>query len=775
MLALSAWTFTSVENSVEESNENNNYRTYAFSVLAADLIIDTITWSPENPSTGTLVTFTVTMKNQGTKTAGCSHLDFFIDGNSRGYRYIPKVEAGASVTETFTWTAMSGTYTVKAVADILEQITESDETNNVKTAEYATAAPDLIISSITWTPASPTENTTVTFTATVKNQGNGKAESSNIKFYLDDVYQTSVFVGPLIPGATATKTFEWIAERMSLTLKAVIDADNWIIESDESNNAITIGLPTLAPDLIIYSITWSPSPPLIAHSTNFTVTVKNQGKSIAGFSRVYLYFDEMDGMYREIDQIAAGATVTRSFQWAPRKNSHILKAIIDQENYISESNESNNVMTKSLSSSPFTPTADLIVQSITVSPVNPSVGETVTVTVVIKNQGTGKANPSHVAYYIDDALLDSVYVDQINAGATFLNTFTWQSQAGSRNIRAIADINNAVPETNEANNERSQAIYTSGPDLIIRDVEWSPLIPAIGDMVTLTVTIGNRGDQKAGSSYVSYYVNDLYQGNHYVEEVNAGANITKTFAWQAQVEPHSLKAIIDKANAVAESDESNNEKIAFLPAPDLTISGIAWSPAEPSENTEVTVTVTIKNLGSGQSDNPYLYCYINDILQSKVQIGHVSPGDSVAGSFIWTAMPGEHVIRLVVDESDIITETEESNNMKAVNLSVSQQPAAVAVPSPAPPPESPPVTTTELEPPEEDTGSSVVIAAVTPEEETFPEVDIAGKLAEKPSPDSEPWWKKILMNRWLIIGIGVLGVVAIIVLLRFRKKKSQEA
>ena len=122
-----------------------------------------------------------------------------------------------------------------------------------------------------------------------------------------------------------------------------------------------------------------------------------------------------------------------------------------------------------------------------------------------------------------------------------------------------------------------------------------------------------------------------------------------------------------------------------------------------------------------------------------------------------------------------ITETEESNNMKAVNLSVSQQPVAVAVPAPAPPPESPPVTTTELEPPEEDTGSSVVIAGVIPEEETFPEVDIAGKLAEKPSPDSEPWWKKILMNRWLIIGVGVLGVAAIIVLLRFRKKKSQEA
>ena len=53
---------------------------------------------------------------------------------------------------TYTWLAISGSHTLEAFADRLNQVKESDETNNNITVTYATAAPDLVIDSITWSP-----------------------------------------------------------------------------------------------------------------------------------------------------------------------------------------------------------------------------------------------------------------------------------------------------------------------------------------------------------------------------------------------------------------------------------------------------------------------------------------------------------------------------------------------------------------------------------------------------------------------------------------------
>jgi len=44
---------------------------------------------------------------------------------------------------------------------------------------------DLIIKDITWTPTNPSLGETVTFTATIKNQGNGSSSSSRVYFYFD--------------------------------------------------------------------------------------------------------------------------------------------------------------------------------------------------------------------------------------------------------------------------------------------------------------------------------------------------------------------------------------------------------------------------------------------------------------------------------------------------------------------------------------------------------------------------------------------------------------
>jgi subtilase family serine protease len=674
-------------NSVVESDDNNNGTDFAFSVLAPDLVIETITWSPQNPSVEDHVDFKVTIKNQGNLRASFSNVDLYIDGNSRGYRGVQGVDAEASLTVTFPWTAQPGSHTIKAVADILGQLLESDETNNDRTVSYSTAAPDLIVSSITWSPADYTKGSDVTFTMTIKNQGSGKADYSHVAYYIDDAYQTSTLIGQINAGATATVTFGWLAQADFHTVSAVADANSRVMESDETNNEKTVGLPVLAPDLIIQDITWSPSPPLIDQAVTFSVIVKNQGAGAVGYSRLYFYIDgDTNRWQRDVLWIDAGATETAVFHWVPRASSCTIKAVADGDNNIKEGDEANNTKTMTVTFS-HPSLSDLVVQDIVWSPKNPTLGDTVTFTVSLKNQGSGQAiSPSYVADFMDDTYQTSSYVGQMDPGAIVTRAFTWQAQAGSHTFKAVVDYNHNLSESNEANNEKEATLTVTSPDLVIQSITWSPAVPSIGDRVNFTMTVKNQGSIRAGSSRVTYYVDGTSRGYHDVPEIDAGAAVTTVFTWTAQADSHVIKAVADGEYQVAEGDESNNERAVTIPAPDLVINAITWSPESPSENATITFNVTVENRGGGKADTSSVYFYIDDSSEGYESVGEIEAGARVTMTFTWQAQAGSHIIRAVADGDDRVTESDESNNDRKASFSVSLLPpgvpATAAEPSP---------------------------------------------------------------------------------------------
>jgi len=684
-------------NEVIESDENNNDNTFAFSVLAPDVVVESLTWSPENPSIRDEVTFTVTIKNQGTSTARYSSVDLFIDGSSRGRRDVPRLDAGANVTRTFTWVVQAGPHTVRAVADVLNQVTESDETNNDKTVTYSTATPDLIVTGITWSPTSPSVGANVTFTVTLKNQGSGKADNSWVDCYIDDSCQSSLFVSQLATGATTTKTFNWTATAGPHTIMAVIDANSEVIESDETNNTFTAAMGSLAPDLLITGITWSPSTPLLAHRMTFTVTIKNQGKSEAGRSVIYFYIDNSYQWQQMVEALDAGASVNKTFSWTAQPNAYSARAIADVQNYINESDETNNVKTATLTFSQ-SRSSDLIVQNIVCSPLNPSVGDTVTLAVTVKNQGSGLADLSHVAYYVDDTFQTSTSVCQIGAGATATKTFTWTALPGPHTFRAVADSNSGVSESNESNNEKTLAISVSAPDLIIQDITWSPASPSVGNSVTFTFTIKNQGSMKAGYSYVAYYVDGSSRGYHDVPDIEAGANVTMSFTWTGQADSHIFRVVADMENHVPETNESNNDKVITLPPPDLIIESINWLPANPSANTTVTFTATIRNQGSGKSEQFQVAYYIDETRQFSDYVKSIEAGTAATQTFTWTSQAGSHTVKAVADTENRVPEGSENNNEKAVAFSVLTPSPVTPIPVTAPAPAQEPVPATAPSP-----------------------------------------------------------------------------
>ena len=174
------------------------------------------------------------------------------------------------------------------VADVRLQFTANTGAPAGQVAEFQVigepaANPDLQVSNLTWSPASPSESDSVTLSATVRNAGDRPSSATNVAFYFGDTSLGTADVGALAAGATATVTVD-IGPRDagSYTPRAVVDEDNTVVEKVETNNTVTSptalvvsAVPTS--DLIASPVSWSPTNPQNGATVTFSVAVRNQG------------------------------------------------------------------------------------------------------------------------------------------------------------------------------------------------------------------------------------------------------------------------------------------------------------------------------------------------------------------------------------------------------------------------------------------------------------------------------------------------------------------
>gem|GEM_PF-997976 len=651
-------------NEVFESDETNNSNTFAIATTAPDLIIQNITWTPENPSEGETVKFNIMIKNQGNSMAAASVIDFYIDGSSMGKKDVNRINAGGTLTVTYNWIVRLGLHTIKAVADCDNLLSENSETNNEKASFFSPAIPDLVIENITWTPENPSQSDDVTFTVKLKNRGNGRADYFHVEYYVDDNYLNSAFVSPIDAGATANLTFTWKARSGTHAIKAVADSNTWVAESNEDNNEKIIYLSTPAPDLVIKDITWSPENPSVKDPVTFTVTIKNQGSGRAEKSRLAFYIAGVYTGHQAIPEIDPGVEVSRTFEWLAEPGSRAVKAVADLDNDNSESDETNNDKAVTF----ITMIPDLVVKEVAWSPQEPSIGTMVAYTITIENQGSGGAVDFRIAYYFDGSLLSSKYVGFLEAGGTDNETFTVLAEASSHHIRAVADFTNMALESDEANNEKAVTLFPIAPDLAIRGISWFPDNPSVGDTLTFTATIENRGNDIAAYSIIGYQVDGASKGYHDVQMIDVGATAEDTFAWTVEAGIHTIQMFVDANRTIVESDETNNVKTITFPPPDLVIQDIAWSPGNPSENEEVTLAVTVKNQGRGRVRPSGIACYIDGSLIGKQEVPEIEVGATATKSFTWYAQLGSHEVKVIADEINDIVEIDETNNAKTATL-----------------------------------------------------------------------------------------------------------
>ena len=635
-------------------------------ILASDLTITNITWSPSDILPGDTVTFTVTVKNIGKgNTTRNFYLRFEIDGSFVGRKEVLYgLAANESLSVSWNWTASPGNHSVKAIADEYNSVYESNETNNVltKTLPIIPAPPEVTVLSpdggefingmhnITWNATSE----------------HFPKEDLRIKIELYDGYSYTTIAENL----TNTGIYHWDTTTVndgSYMIKVTATDPKGLNTSDTSDGWFTV----CNSDLSVSNFSFSPALPCDGEIMTFTAVIDNVGaKNVSTFSIRF----ELDGSFigrKTIPGLTSNSSIEINQTWQVTPGNHTVKVIVDEHNDVAEYNETNNELLVQLPEIPF---SDLTVANITWSPSNFSDGQIVTFNAVIENIGENTTRSFYIRFLIDDSSIGEKRLSGLASGSSVNISQTWSASVGEHNVTVVVDCYNNIPESDESNNSLTLLLgRVEYPDLTISNITWNPTVFSDGDIVTFNATIKNIGTGNTSRTfYTTFYIDGVSIGGKYLNGLAAGSSVYITQSWIATPGNHTLKVKADSNNQVLESNETNNSlklNLTKVNQADLIISSLTWTPFNFSEGDIVTFNATVENIGIGNTTRRF---YI------KFSLDNVSIGENyivglASGSFAtvtqsWTATPGEHILKIIVDPYDHISESSEINNTYSINL-----------------------------------------------------------------------------------------------------------
>ena len=344
--------------------------------------------------------------------------------------------------------------------------------------------------------------------------------------------------------------------------------------SDAYNENIMPDL-AIAPEDITFS---NPSPPeasLIA----ITAVVHNRGGTDAKESGIQFF----DGSV-QIDKngtlplIKPGEATKYTVRWsAYPAGPHNITVRVDPARQVAEADEGNNNATKSIYVQPpplpkYTPDLTVRPGDISFSVPAPLENDSVMISAKILNVGTGSATSVAVRVLDGKAPIDKdIVLSRIDVNGSYQVSLLWKATpVGLHEITISIDPNNQIAELDEKNNMASKQVNVSPmpppvlrPDLSIsvNDISFSASPPVEGSSIDITVTVRNPGAGEARAVPVKFLDGTLPIGTDQLIPIILpnGGMAQVTVKWTATPAAlHEIGAWADPANAIDESDESNN-------------------------------------------------------------------------------------------------------------------------------------------------------------------------------------------------------------------------
>ena len=704
------------------------------------------------------VVFTVTNSGDATA-AGPWRNEFFLAdaANGSGARSLGSASLtnslapGDSLTATQTVTLpnnVSGARFLGVLTDSGNSVPESSEANNRAFAAVPVTihAPDLFVLAIS-PPPSAVIGQTIQLVFTLTNGGDATAVAP----WHHQVYLANTAGGS---GAQSLGVFwfsntlvvsDWVSVTQTvllpnnrsglLYLGVAVDSAHEVPESNEANNLAyaSVALQVNASDLVPLEIN-GPATALAGQTVPLVFTLTNRGSTPATGPWANQFLLAADGagngaqalgsaVFSNTLAVGGWATVTQMVTLpSATLGARYLGVTTDSANQVPEANENNNTA--------FAPTPvaisgpDLAALRLE-APAGVTFAQTFTVTFAVTNLGATSAGATW-----NDRLYFSASSNSL-AGATLLATLagpsplepgagytrtpsvtiplTANSTPGGYYLVVVADAAGAQVEMTTANNSLATPIALTLPplpDLAVADLR-GPVAAVMGQAVPLVLTLTNRGEGVAHAPWQNRVLLAA-EANGADARVLGSADFTNDLApgaaliiTQSVILPFGITgtryfgAVADSANAVRESDETNNTTFASsglsISGPDLVVARMD-APATANFGESFTVQFAVTNLGGAPAtatwnDRLYLSAAA-DSLAGATLLGSFaasSPlpagegytrGQVVTLPLTTSSVPGDYYLVAVVDGGAAQLEADEANNLRATPISMARPPLA---------------------------------------------------------------------------------------------------
>lgn len=485
---ITSWADSSA--AITETDEDDNWCTSPAIVTVQSAPVHDVAATSQVPDQtsvlqGAIVNIDVTVSNLGdfveTFDVAC-----FYDTTPMGYQTVTCLPGKTSTHKIFAWDTTGvtpDTYYIKAMADSGHVITEVDEDNNNCTSfqtitvyspgQAGNLFVDKVKTAIISGEDPPVAGLPTVYELTIIVTNIGGSDVSNIKVNetissevafvnVGSPSQGSVTalpppkivwdVGTLGPGATATLTF-----RVSLT-----PASHGLIYVNHKEDVVASGTDTLSGNAVldtgdtdvtvtaiwrdVAAISQVPTSTIVSQGDTIAieVTVKNFGNVSETFDVTCHYDTDQIGVLR-VYNLEAGSQTTISFEWGTTgisPGTYSITAEADSSNEITESDETNNICAS--------PSAvqivihDIAIVSQAPSPTITVQGDTVTIEVVLTNEGT-EPETFTVSCYYNNTLLETKTVTDLTPSATITLNFIWDTTSVPAGIYFINTVASTVP------------------------------------------------------------------------------------------------------------------------------------------------------------------------------------------------------------------------------------------------------------------------------------------------------------------------------------------
>lgn len=708
-----------VNDDVQELNEDNNAIEEDLEV-GADLRVTDLVWAPEEPRDGQDVRLTGTLENRGPRsTDGPFRVRFLVDGTQIGRdEPVTRLDPGDSVeVESAAWNATTGTHTVRVIADVDDEVAESNETNNDRseTLDVLPPSADLVPVALEPEPSRPEPGEAVVFEATVENQGGEDAGRFEVRFLVngEPLGEDRVVLTGLAPGERQTlESDPWEAEVGDHDVTVEVDPDDEINgedrieESNETNNALTIDL-VVGADLVALDVLPDQAEIAPGETVQFTAEVANNGTLPAENATVR--FSLASGTVLGttlIDRLAPGErTNVTSGTWAATNGSQTVRVSVDTNDNVTEANETNNEATDDFLVSAHGP--DLTVTAID-APTNVRAGDEVTFSVTVTNMGDEPAGPTTLRLQVGATIVEDARLLSIPANGTRSALLgPWEASEGTHIVRSTADVFSELLERNETNNTATTTITVlaaPGPgaepeaDLLIEDVRVQGARNA-GTELAFVADVRNVGGAASGPFTVRFSIDHGAQpGSIATGSLAPGqARSIESSSWNATAGTHQLQVVVDAGDQVQETSENNNARtesfgvLGGVPGPDgdgeneteepeladLVVTDLRFDPDEPADDEDVRVHAAVENIGEGPANRSTVRVALDPEDGDRerhvvnLSVPALAPGESFElTTDRFDLDDGTYAVEVMADSQGVVEESDENNNAATTGLDV---------------------------------------------------------------------------------------------------------